>query len=91
MAYLKEAAVDVNKIPESPWVKAWRLELEAKGKAEGEARAVLKVLSARGLAVTEAQAAKVLACQDLAQLDAWLRAVASVPSMEALLGIPSAS
>ncbi|MBI5513971.1 MAG: hypothetical protein HY909_09395 [Deltaproteobacteria bacterium] len=74
--------MDINKIPESPWVRAWRLELEAKGKAE----AVLAVLTARGIPVTAAQAALVLGCKDRARLDGWLQAVASVASAEQLLG-----
>ncbi|MBI5518396.1 MAG: hypothetical protein HY909_31785 [Deltaproteobacteria bacterium] len=91
LAYLKEAAVDINKIPESPWVKAWRLELEARGEARGKAEAVLAVLSARGLAVSDAQRARVVACQDRAQLDTWLRAVAAVTSTDELLAksVPS--
>jgi hypothetical protein len=97
LAYLKEATVDINKIPESPWVRAWRLELEAKGKVEGKveglseglseglAQAVLAVLAARGLAVTEAQSAKVLGCKDRTQLDAWLRAAVAVTSADEVL------
>ncbi|MBI5512751.1 MAG: hypothetical protein HY909_03230 [Deltaproteobacteria bacterium] len=91
LAYLKEAAVDINKIPESPWVKAWRLELEAKGKVEGKAEAVLAVLAARGIAVSDVQSARVLACQHRARLDAWLRVVATVASTDELLATACAS
>jgi hypothetical protein len=55
------------------------------GKAAGKAEAVLDVLDGRGLAVTAAQRRQVLACTDLAQLDAWVRAAGTTPSASALL------
>ena len=59
--------------------------LEAEGKAEGEARALLRVLAARGLTVTEAQRERVLACRDLDTLDRWLeRAVTAMSADDAL-------
>ncbi len=58
---------------------------KVEGKAEGKAEAVLAVLDARGLTVTVAQRKQVLACADRAQLDAWLRAVATATSVKALL------
>jgi predicted transposase YdaD len=102
LAWLKEASVSTETFPESPWVRAWRLELEAtgrskgiaEGKAEGiavgiaagKAEGVLMVLRTRGLAVTDAQAAVVRACKDLAQLDGWLCGAVTTTSAEALLG-----
>jgi hypothetical protein len=52
---------------------------------------VLAVLSARGLAVSDAQSARVLGCQDRAQLDAWLRAAVAVTSADELLTTARAS
>jgi hypothetical protein len=46
---------------------------QAKGRAEGEASAVLTVLDARGVDVPEAIRDRILACADLDQLDTWLR------------------
>ena len=46
---------------------------EARGKALGEAQAVLTVLDARGVAVPEAVREQILASTDLTQLDTWLR------------------
>jgi hypothetical protein len=94
LAWLKEASVSTETFPESPWVRAWRLELEATGrskgiaagKAEGKAEGVLMVLRTRGLAVTDAQVAVVRACRDLAQLDGWLCGAVTATSAEALLG-----
>jgi hypothetical protein len=45
---------------------------EARGKAEGEARAVLRLLDARGLALSQEQRQQVTSCTDAAQLDRWL-------------------
>ncbi|MGE5828319.1 MAG: hypothetical protein ACM30G_08125 [Micromonosporaceae bacterium] len=42
---------------------------EARGEARGEGRAVLTVLDARGVTVSEAVREQILACTDLAQLD----------------------
>jgi Uma2 family endonuclease len=43
------------------------------GKAEGKAEAVLSILEARGVAVSEPVRARILGCGDLPTLDAWLR------------------
>jgi hypothetical protein len=48
-------------------------EVDAQGEARGEARAVLTVLDARGVAVPEAIREQILACTDVTQLDTWLR------------------
>jgi len=59
-----------------------RAEGEARGRAEGEARgraaAVLAVLAARQLSVTDEQGARIRACTDLTQLDKWLALAATV-------------
>ncbi|MBI5515582.1 MAG: hypothetical protein HY909_17510 [Deltaproteobacteria bacterium] len=89
VASLTESAMNLEDIPESPAARALRLAFEtrgaARGKAEGKAEAVLAVLSARGLVATEPQVAAVLGCRDATVLDAWLRAVASVQDVDALL------
>ncbi|MFO0602704.1 MAG: hypothetical protein U0324_05990 [Polyangiales bacterium] len=51
---------------------------------------MLTILKARGLPVTAAQRAKVLACADLAALDAWVARAATAPSTAAVLGDPAA-
>jgi hypothetical protein len=45
---------------------------EVKGEARGEAKSVLKILDARGLASSEEQRQRVMSCTDAAQLDIWL-------------------
>ena len=57
----------------------------AKGLAMGKAESLLAVLAARGLAVSDEQAAFIRACRDLEQLDAWLRRAVSAMSCRDLL------
>jgi hypothetical protein len=58
------------------------LEREAAAEARGEAMAILKVLEARGLAVSEAQREEILGCHDREQLDRWLQRAVLVSSAE---------
>jgi hypothetical protein len=58
---------------------------EARGKAQGEAQAVLTVLDARGVPVSEAIREQILACTDLAQLDTWLRRVATAATADEVI------
>jgi predicted transposase YdaD len=63
-----------------------RVEGEARGRAEGEARALLQILTTRGLTVPADARARILACQDLTQLEAWLARAVTVASVAELLG-----
>lgn len=56
----------------------------AQGAAEGEAKAVLAFLEARGVEVSEDARARIGECRDLDQLDAWVRRAATVGSVEDL-------
>jgi hypothetical protein len=57
---------------------------EADGEARGEARAVLAVLSARGMPVSGEARDRIAACMDLAQLEVWIRRAATIDTVEAL-------
>jgi hypothetical protein len=52
----------------------------AEGEAAGEARAVLLVLSARGVEVSDADRDRITQCRDLDQLEVWVRRAATVMS-----------
>jgi hypothetical protein len=71
------------------WQQKFRDEGKAEGKAEGcaegEARALLAVLSARGLTVTEHQVAQIRSCSDLERLERWLRRAVSASCTEEVL------
>jgi hypothetical protein len=54
------------------------------GKAEGEAKAILAVLSARGVEVPEQERARISECTDLELLDSWVRRAATADSIEDL-------
>ena len=55
---------------------------EALGEAKGEARAVLTVLAARKLPVSEDLRVKILACTDLEVLERWIERAATASSTE---------
>jgi hypothetical protein len=51
---------------------------EARGEARGEAKSVLTVLDARGVAVPTEIRDRILSCDDLDQLQKWLRTALEV-------------
>jgi len=57
----------------------------ARGKAEGVATALLKILTTRGLQITEEQNAQILGCTDLDILNTWLDRVLQTASVYELL------
>lgn len=63
-----------------------RAEGELKGRAEGQQLAILAVLESRGLMVSEAQRARVLATHDVVELERWIRRAATVTAAELLWG-----
>jgi hypothetical protein len=52
--------------------------------AEGRAEALLAVLEARGLPASAETRARILACTDDAQLDAWIRKAVGITSVDEL-------
>jgi hypothetical protein len=61
-----------------------RAEGVAEGEAKGRAEALLDVLEARGLPVSDEARARILACTDAAQLAAWVRSAVTVASVDEL-------
>jgi hypothetical protein len=60
----------------------------ARGKAEARAEAVLAVLEARGLRVSDDQRALIAGSTDLGQLERWVRKAATVKTVGALFAAP---
>ncbi|MFO0762647.1 MAG: hypothetical protein U0359_39775 [Byssovorax sp.] len=60
-----------------------------RGKTEGETRAVLTVLRARGIAVPDAARERILAEKDPDRLERWLAKAAVVTSVAEVLDEPS--
>jgi hypothetical protein len=54
------------------------------GRTEGKADSILVVLEARGIAVTDEQRKRILACADLERLGVWLRRAATVADASGL-------
>ncbi len=57
-----------------------------KGEAKGEAKALLLVLAARGVPVSEEARQRVLECSDLALLGRWIELATSAATVEEILG-----
>lgn len=84
--------MDLDKIPESPSAREARVALEkvldraeARAEIRGEARALLTLLEARGLSVSDEQRARVLACADLEALERWIRRAATASTTDQAL------
>ena len=98
LGFLEDAAMNIDQIPEGPAMRLFRLEAFAEGKAEGlatgkaeglatgKAEAILAVLAARGLSIRADQRSQLLGCIEVDRLDRYLRQVASVSSVDELLG-----
>lgn len=56
----------------------------AEGETRGEAKAVLKVLAARGVSVPDDVRERVLACEDTEQLDRWLARASTADTADEL-------
>ena len=63
-------------------------EAEAQGEAKGKAESILKVLTARGVTVSEKQQEEILRGNDLARLDRWLLRALQVSSVEEVISEP---
>jgi hypothetical protein len=63
-----------------------KAEGQAEGRAEGRALAILAVLNARGVEVSPAVRERVLACTDVARLDAWIARAANAKEAADVLG-----
>jgi hypothetical protein len=57
---------------------------DGRGKAEGKTQAVLAVLEARGLRVSDEQRATIVGCADLDELERWVRKAVTVKTTGAL-------
>lgn len=60
------------------------LRYQAEGKVKGEADALLTILDARRMAVSDEIRGRIMACRDLDQLKAWIRKALTITSAEEL-------
>jgi hypothetical protein len=61
-----------------------RIEGQAQGRVEGEAKALVVLLEARAVRITDEARARILACSDPLQLDVWIRKALSIQSIDEL-------
>lgn len=59
---------------------------EARGRAEGEAEMLLRILAARGFTVTDDVRERVRSCGDTAQLEAWGDLAATAETLKEIFG-----
>jgi len=75
-AQADDAVVEALKAKRNPEILKLEAAAKVEGRAEGEAKgmagAILKVLEARGVAVSPAQREEILRCSDLARLSRWV-------------------
>lgn len=69
---------------ENEFARRYEAEGEARGEARGEATAVLRVLKARGIPVSDKARERITSCTDLDQLSIWLDRVSLVDSTDKL-------
>lgn len=67
-------------------IEAVREEGREQGREQGRALALVTVLDARGLSISDAQRARILACSDAAILDTWLVRATHATRVEDVLG-----
>jgi hypothetical protein len=74
---------------QSDFAKKYVAQGRAEGRTEGEARALLTVLKARGFVVPEAVRERILAQKDPERLELWLERAAVASSIAAVLDEPN--
>jgi len=83
-ALADDAVVEALKAKRNPEI----LRLEATAKAKGTAEAILTVLEARGLAVSQVQREEILRCSDLDRLSRWVVRASLATSAEEVTAEP---
>ncbi|HRI68602.1 MAG TPA: hypothetical protein PK156_30450 [Polyangium sp.] len=65
----------------------WERKVKREGRREEKAHAIVTVLEARGLEVTNTQRKTLRECSNLTQLEAWLRAAVTTPDVDSLFQV----
>lgn len=88
LTYLREIAMNPDQLPETRAARRFRLFFEERGIVEGKRESLLKVLDARGLALSDEERAIIAACSDAALLDQWIVQATTATSVAEVLGPP---
>ncbi|MEU7987492.1 hypothetical protein AB0B56_21740 [Streptosporangium canum] len=71
---------------QSDFARKYVAEGREEGRAEGETRALLAVLAARGVEVSDDARERITNCTDIEQIEAWIRLAVTADSTDALFG-----
>ncbi|WP_326820107.1 hypothetical protein [Streptosporangium sp. NBC_01756] len=71
---------------QSDFARKYVAEGREEGRAEGETKALLAVLSARGIDVSDDARERITNCTDIDQIEAWIRLAATANSTDVLFG-----
>ena len=86
-ALVRKAVVQALESQGEPAIQELKAAARALGKAEGIVESILKILEARGIAVSSAQREEILGCTDAERLDRWLRRTAVATSADDVLAV----
>jgi hypothetical protein len=82
------AVVEALKAKRNPEILKLEAAAEARGEARGTAQAILKILEARGITVSQTQGEEILSCSDLARLSRWVVRASLATSAEEVTAEP---
>jgi hypothetical protein len=86
-AQADDAVAEALNAKDNRVIRKLKAEGRAEGRAEAVAESILKILAARGVAVSAAERQEILRCRDLDRLDRWLlRATHASSSVEVTSG-----
>ena len=90
VAIVRETLMNPIVTPPSPAYLALRREIEAigevRGEVRGEAKALLVVLTSRGLDASEALRQRITACEDATQLQSWIARASVATTLDEVFG-----
>ncbi len=82
-------AQDRAKLPRVPMLSRWNMTERAaklaQGRTEGQVRAILALLAARGISLSQKTREHIEACKDAATLDRWIVRAATATSAEEVI------
>jgi hypothetical protein len=81
-AALEELMASGNYEFQSDFVKKFLAQGRSEGEAKGKGSALIAVLEARGVRISDEARARIVACTDAAQLEVWLRKAATASTVD---------
>jgi hypothetical protein len=85
LCYLRDIAMNPQQLPETRAARRYRKLFEEDGKREGKREALLKILAARGLSLSDEARRMIEVCTETALLDEWIVKAATAASVAEVL------